>query len=291
VQASRLLSRLLLRLRGKTAMLMNCSTASSGLPTMLAMPTETSTAWSIKVFSNASSQASPAKPTRRSPGRRTSRRNSKKIALVLLNLHLTGQLRQQQTALTRQQEDLLNANGRIEAHQQEIRASAEQIKAQNDTIFQLLELSTEQEAHIREVVQTADYVKRMERRHNKHLSILSEQLSALAKEWGESIEVVRTKVQCAVQAEAFAREAAVRALEQRLTADLAHMDQRVAHARMTLTAHAETLLDLQKTAESHRLTLAKTRDEAASSFRETMGTSITGILLALMALVLMTLMR
>jgi chromosome segregation ATPase len=213
------------------------------------------------------------------------------IALVLLNLHLTDQVRQQQTALTRQQEILLNANTRIEAHQQDIQASAEQIKAQNETILQLLELSAEQEARIREVVQTADYVTRVERRHDERLSELSEQLRALEKKCGEGIEGVRTNIQSAVQVEATAREAAARTLEQRLAADIALLDQAVARGNTMLSAHAETLLDLQKTTESNRVVLIKTRDETALSFGKAMRTSVAGVFLALAALVLMTLIR
>jgi hypothetical protein len=115
--------------------------------------------------------------------------------------------------------------------------------------------------------------------------------TALEKKCGEGIEGVGTKIQSAVQVEATAREAAAKKLEQRLAADIAHLDQAVARGNIMLSAHAETLLDLQKTTESNRVVLVKTRDEAALSFGKAMRTSFAGVFLALVALVLMTLIR
>jgi len=98
------------------------------------------------------------------------------IALAFVNLKLVGQLKGQQDLIEKQQSELTKSNERIENQQKEINEATSKIKKQQKTIFKILNLTQEQEEQIREVVQTSEYVKNLEKAHNRKFDDFSKEL-------------------------------------------------------------------------------------------------------------------
>ncbi|XWN36817.1 MAG: hypothetical protein ROO71_12750 [Balneola sp.] len=98
------------------------------------------------------------------------------IALAFVNLKLVGQIKEQQDLIEQQQSELTKSNERIENQQAEINEATSKIKKQQKTIFKILNLTQEQEEKIREVVQTSEYVKNLEKAHNRKIDNLSKEL-------------------------------------------------------------------------------------------------------------------
>ena len=85
------------------------------------------------------------------------------IALAFVNLKLVAQLKNQQDLIERQQRRLNNANESLEKQQQKIYQTTKNVEEQQKTILNLLNITSEQEEQIREVVQTAEYLNKLER--------------------------------------------------------------------------------------------------------------------------------
>ena len=149
------------------------------------------------------------------------------IALGILNLQLLGQLKTQQDTIDEQQRALAEANDRLEAQQSEIQTTTGRVEKQQETILSLLNLTKEQEAEIREVVQQAAYVRDLEKRHDARLAELADELSTARTEVGEWVQrrlveettELQTAIEKAAAAESSARSEVAARLQTVLTTE------------------------------------------------------------------------
>ncbi|MDG7001778.1 MAG: RICIN domain-containing protein [Nitrososphaerota archaeon] len=118
-------------------------------------------------------------------------------ALMVLNTMFAKVLKKQQDYIVTQQDDIRSVNQQIISDEARLDAQNEEIKAQQNTILSLINLTSEQEKKIRDVIRQAQYVKELEARLDQSVGALSETIQANTDE---------TKAEFSRQLEAANRE-------------------------------------------------------------------------------------
>lgn len=189
------------------------------------------------------------------------------VALAFVNLQLIGQLKEQQDTIDQQQRDLAKSNERLEKQQTEIQETTANVEKQQETILRLLNLSSDQEAQIREIVQTAGYVKNLEKLHGQQIDALSLEIRTSHIEFGEWVQrrlreevealtksidavvTVQTEAQSEAEqrlaaylnTEAAAREKAIQDTQERIEASIAAAQADLANTDTALQRSLQSL--------------------------------------------------